>query len=324
MLSRGNGIELKDVDLILYHGKCPDGICGAWSVWSVYKESKNTFIGVQHGGTVPDVSNKNVLMIDFSYPKDVIESMLDSSSGKNAKHIFVLDHHKSSLDLVDIQHPNFSYVLDMSRSGAQLAYDYVHNKLSENTVDSDRPWFVNDIADRDLWNWKLPNSNYTTRAMFGLGFYESIEKFDEKLNTYSREYLTNIGEIFVNEDKEIYKSICKRAVYANLTIPSNPDNEERKFLVRIVGCDHSHTSNVGNLLCEEKNSEGKYLCDFSVMWRYEFSTDEWYISMRGAKESDIDLSSIARKFYKGGGHPKASGFTLKGAASLRNTFVPNT
>ena len=61
--------------------------------------------------------------------------------------------------------------------------------------------------------------------------------------------------------------------------------------------------------------------DFSIMWRYNFINDEWYISMRGVNE--LDLSAIAKDFG-GGGHPKACGFTIPKGENLYTYFTQFT
>ena len=44
-------------------------------------------------------------------------------------------------------------------------------------------------------------------------------------------------------------------------------------------------------------------CEFAAVWRYDFSNDNWYVSLRGRKP-DIDLTPYAKK-YGGGGHENA-------------------
>ncbi len=44
-------------------------------------------------------------------------------------------------------------------------------------------------------------------------------------------------------------------------------------------------------------------------YRHDFRNTKWYISYRASKWSLIDLSIITTTFG-GGGHPKASGFTI--------------
>jgi len=321
-------------DLIIYHGGCPDGTAGAWCFWQALNYDNSKFYPGRFNENPPDVTGKRVLFIDFSYPLDVTREML-----KSAKFIRVLDHHKTALRLQEITDSHFSLCLDMHRSGAQLAWDEIYttylnvyiaannqqtslgssyNPLNCNNVDiynkSGRPWFIDDIADRDLWLWTIPDSKYSTRAMFGLGYYESFENFN-KLTGLSRDYFVINGKLLAADDERSYSDITRKAVDCYAVSLVNP---ETKWKVRVVECDHTKASDVGNKLV----SDG--LCDFAVMFRYEILRDEWCISLRANVNSNIDLTEIVKHFGNGGGHPKASGFTIYGkdGKNLLSIFKP--
>ncbi len=150
--------------------------------------------------------------------------------------------------------------------------------------------------------------------MFGLGHYNSFETFN-LLITSTRGYYITEGNRLLSDDERVYANIIKRAVncYAISLIDS-----EKKWKVKVVDCDKSNASDVGNILVEDK----KY--DFAAMFRYEILRDEWWLSLRANVESDIDLTEIVKHFGNGGGHPKASGFTIYGkdGHNLRTIFHP--
>jgi oligoribonuclease NrnB/cAMP/cGMP phosphodiesterase (DHH superfamily) len=299
-----------NTDLVIYHGKCPDGVASAWCFWKLFGNSASVSYKPDlkfHPGKFeenpPDVSDKNVVFVDFTYPLKV---MLDLSS--KAKTITVLDHHKSAVPLLDHQTLRFNVKLDMNRSGAQIAWDelYCENISSENKDNAfksnDRPWFINDIADRDLWTWQLEGSKDTTRSMFSLGHYESFEAFN-KIQEKPREYYSAIGESLNKDDDRLYTALQNQAIDCLLISPKNP---EQTWKVRLASCYHSHASELGNRLV----SDG--LCDFAVLYRYDILRDEWWLSCRASNKSDIDLVGILKQFDKNsGGHAKAAGMTLK-------------
>lgn len=288
-------------DLVIYHGKCPDGTSGAWVLWQLLGKNSSKFYPGKFGETPPNVTDKNVVFVDFTYPADVIKEMLTV-----AKSIRVLDHHKTALPLTFIMDPKFSFVIDMERSGVQIAWDEVN-------FDKPRPWFVDAIADRDLWQWKVPNSVETCLAMFSLGYYDSIEKFDA-VQYCPKNYLIMVGSILNDKNKAVIDSYVKRAVDCVAQSLTTPD---KTWKVRVVECDHTVASDVGNDLVADG------LCDFAIMFRYDITKNEWWCSARASTKNDIDLTTILKHFDKNsGGHPKAAGFTLSNGLNLRSILTP--
>lgn len=296
-----NSIKI-DYDLIIYHNNCPDGIAGAWCFWKNMDKNIFKFYGGKFNEAPPEVSDKKVLFIDFSYSFNVMLELV-----KKAKYLRVLDHHKTSNHLKQIKEPKFSLLLDMSRSGAQLAWDEIY-------PEEKRPWFIDDIADRDLWKWKRDGSKESTRAMFGLGYYESINIFNQ-VSYQKRSDFIYAGEILLRDDDRIHKNVCNHSIdcYAHSLIDNNI-----KWKARLVCCGTASVSDVGDILLTDE------LCDFAALFRYEPLRDEWWISLRAHKNSEIDLTDVVKHFGNGGGHPKASGFTIYGSNghNLQTIFKP--
>jgi oligoribonuclease NrnB/cAMP/cGMP phosphodiesterase (DHH superfamily) len=289
-------------DLVIYHGKCPDGTAGAWPLWTLLSRDSTKFHPGKFGESPPDVTNKNVVFVDFSYPLEVIQGMLAV-----AKSVRVLDHHKTALPLCSIAHPNFTSVIDMDRSGAQIAWDEVYGK--DSSYNRPRPWFVDAIADRDLWQWKVDRSVDSCLAMFSLGYYESIEEFD-KVQYVPKDYLLNAGYILNFKNKQTVDALVSRAIDCIATSLTDPT---KTWKVRVVECDHTMASDVGNKLVLDG------LCDFSIMYRYDIVKDEWWCSARADNKNTIDLTEVLKHFDpKSGGHPKAAGFSLSGGKNLRS------
>jgi uncharacterized protein len=153
--------------LCIYHGGCDDGFASAWAVRHSLGEKVEIVAG-QYGRDPPDVSGRDVILVDFSYKRPVLEDM-----AKSARSILVLDHHKTAqedlvifprvIDRVDWQSQAEMGVgiivqFDMDRSGAGMAWDFFHPK-------SERPAFINYIEDRDLWRKALPGSDEFTIAL---------------------------------------------------------------------------------------------------------------------------------------------------------------
>jgi oligoribonuclease NrnB/cAMP/cGMP phosphodiesterase (DHH superfamily) len=297
-----NYIRPEDFDVCIYHGGCPDGIGGAYPFWRFNRDryrlddsdpNKFHIIPARHGQSYPKdvVANKNVVVVDFCYKKNDIISMCN-----NCKNVLILDHHATSVNELNginlEQYTNLLFTLDPDRSGAQIGWDYCYPEV-------ERPWFVEVIADRDLWKWELPYSNEIGKAFYLLGYtWDNMEMYynqprenDEK----NKQDLIEKGKLIIQKDNiEISKAI-------SCNVLCDFDG----YRVRMTSTIPTFRSEVGNKLSKMND------CDFAAIWRYDFTTDEWWISLRGSDSCTIPLNEICEK-YGGGGHPKASGFTIYG------------
>ena len=100
--------------LCIYHAFCADGFGAAWIVRRALGDGVE-FHAASYGQEPPDVTGRDVLMVDFSYKRPVLVQM-----AAKAKSILILDHHKTAqADLVDLP-DNVQTIFDMERSGAML------------------------------------------------------------------------------------------------------------------------------------------------------------------------------------------------------------
>ncbi len=127
--------------ICIYHGNCADGFGAAWTVRKALGEIE--FYAASYQEPPPDVTGKDVVMVDFSYKRQVLLEM-----SEKARSILILDHHKTAAeDLVDLPE-NVIAKFDMSRSGAMLAWDHFFPGESP-------PPLLLHIEDRDLWRFAL-------------------------------------------------------------------------------------------------------------------------------------------------------------------------
>ena len=75
--------------LCIYHGNCADGFAAAVII-RMYNPDMEFYPGI-YGEQPPDVTDREVIMLDFSYKKDLLEML-----AWRAKSILILDHHKSA------------------------------------------------------------------------------------------------------------------------------------------------------------------------------------------------------------------------------------
>jgi hypothetical protein len=135
---------------VLYHGNCPDGFGGAWSVW-LARGDNATYCPVSHGEPPPEIPpDASVLMVDIAYPREVALTLRD-----RVRELVILDHHKSAQeDLGDLDFATF----DMNRSGAMMGWNYMH-------PGQEPPPLIGYVQDRDLWRFELPNSREISAAL---------------------------------------------------------------------------------------------------------------------------------------------------------------
>jgi oligoribonuclease NrnB/cAMP/cGMP phosphodiesterase (DHH superfamily) len=321
--------------VVIYHGGCPDGTAAAWALSLALDNNSTYYHYGKFGEESPDVEGKDVIFVDFTYPLEQTRKLLDA-----AHMVLILDHHKTATQLEVITDPKLTLVIDQTRSGAQLAWDWMYSftntvrrdfvparcgsfSLSEvsevnkyiDLVDDQlckevRPWFIDHIADRDLWNWELPESKDTTRRMFSMGVYDNINNFYSLLDVEEQQ-IAKEGAILNQDDERMYQKLVKRAVLCNLTTLDG----KHTWKVKALECDHSYTSEVGSRLVKDNS------CDFAIIYRYNLPTKEWYISCRASKDNDIDLTQIIPLIDpNGGGHPKAAGMAIKSPNTL-DTFL---
>lgn len=277
--------------IVLYHASCTDGFTAAWCAWLKYGDDAE-YIPVQYGDDPPDVTGKDVLILDFSYRREVLLEMAGW-----AKSVRVLDHHRTAqreLDGMDgmivsrwengervEEKQNLSVTFDMERSGAGLAWDELYG--------GGRAPLVDYVEDRDLWRWKLSASREIS-AWIG-----SFEYDFATWNELHRE-LHHPGNFpgIVQSGAAILRS-------ADRHVASMVENAGRAivggFIVPFINTT-SLTSEIVGRLAEDAS--------FACGW-FQRKDGKLVYSLRS--RGNFDVSAIAKE-YGGGGHAAAAGFTL--------------
>jgi hypothetical protein len=276
-------VEPSQVNCVIYHADCTDGFGAAYAAWKLLG-NRAEYHACKHGTPPPDVADKIVVILDFSYSNKITKEMIKAAAG-----LIVIDHHKSAVvELHDITNTHF----DMNHSGARLAWDFFH-------PGKEAPKFIDYIEDRDLWKWELAYSKEFSAAFDMVPFeFEEFEKFEDDSvfdDSVKR------GSYILAYSKTVVKKVCDKAVH-------------RKYEgmdVMVVNSGH-WMSEIGARLSPD--------CDFAVIWFYDHKDRIIKVSLR-AFHDHIDVSEIA-KTYAGGGHRKAAGFTLPGDALVDDIFDP--
>jgi uncharacterized protein len=270
-----------EIDTILYHANCTDGFGAAWAAWKLLG-GRAVYIPASYGGEIPDVTGKNVAIVDFSYPREVLEEMREKANS-----LVLLDHHVTAEEALK----GLPYaIFDMSKSGAMLSWEFFHK-------DKEPPRMIKYIQDRDLWSWELPYSKEFSAA-FSMVPFEFAE-FDKY------------------EDDSMVDDAIKRGgyilAYTRQIVEKEMGHADRRKLlgydVLVVNCSH---------LISEVGAELAKNCDIAVIWYYSHKDASYKISLRSFHDH-VDCSQVA-KHFGGGGHKKASGFLIDKHCNIESIF----
>jgi oligoribonuclease NrnB/cAMP/cGMP phosphodiesterase (DHH superfamily) len=274
-------IEPSAIDLIIYHKDCTDGFGAAYAAWKLLG-SKAEYYACKHGTAPPNVEDKTVAVLDFSFDNATTKKMIQDAAG-----LIVIDHHKSAMvELHDISNTHF----DMTHSGARLAWDFFH-------PGKEAPKFIDYIEDRDLWKWELAYSKEFSAAFDMVPFeFEEFEKYEDD-SVFDD--AVKRGSYILAYSKTVVKKVCEKAVH-------------RKFEgmdIMVVNASH-WMSEIGARLSPD--------CDFAMIWYYDHEDRNIKVSLRSFHDT-VDVSELSKRFG-GGGHKKAAGFTLPGDALVDDLF----
>jgi uncharacterized protein len=264
--------------LCIYHGNCNDGFGAAWAVRHALGDDVNFFKGI-HQQSPPDVDGLDIILVDFSYKKNVLEEML-----KTAASITILDHHISAeKDLADLlKTKKIDGVFDISKSGAMLAWEWFN-------PGKQAPKLIEHIQDRDLWQFKLEGTNEILAAVSSYPFdFAEWDKFMACSND-ELEMLKRDGQAIerkLHKDiKELIATGVRRMTIGGYDVP-------------VLNAPSAYVSDAGNVMSVNEPFAACY-------WDHP---DGRSFSLRSS-ETGINVSEVARQ-YGGGGHIKAAGFTV--------------
>jgi len=279
--------------LCIYHGNCADGFGAAYAVWKRYGEEVEFYPGVYQQDP-PDVTGRDVIMVDFSYKLPVLEAM-----GKKARTITILDHHKSAAE--DLMHfanymdESFDVfggmaefggflpiraLFDMERSGAMIAWNYFH-------PNTPAPRLFEHIQDRDLWRFKLPGTREIQACVFSYPYDFAV--WDGLMNENELDRLKLEGEAI---ERKHFKDI------AELLKVTTQRMNISGYDVPVANLPYTMSSDAGHQLAQGEPFAACY-----------WDTPGGRVFSLRSSDVGLDVSEIAKRFG-GGGHRNAAGFKL--------------
>ena len=265
--------------LCIYHGNCADGFTSAWVVRRALGEDVDFHAGVYQDAP-PDVEGRDVVMVDFSYKRPVLEQIRDRAAS-----VLILDHHKTAeADLRDL--PGVVSVFDMNRAGARITWDHYF-------PNQEPPKLLLHVEDRDLWRFALRKTREIQASVFAYPYEFKVWDF---LMSADLDQLAIEGEAI---ERKHFKDI--RELVGVVTRRMNIGGHN----VPIANLPYTLTSDAGHHLAKGEPFAGCY-----------WDTPQGRVFSLRSTDEGLDVSAIA-KLYGGGGHRNASGFRLSYADAAK-------
>ena len=306
--------SLTSPQIVFYHRDCPDGISAAWAI---KKRWRSAFLIGLDAGNLPhsnvNIKGQKIVFVDLC--PNSVEGLMEII--QKSKETWIIDHHettrytldaliaKSSSDIISKLH----IIFDLSLAGCQLAWD----TCFESSFDSNRPWFIEYIADADLWTWTQLKSKEVNAALIEDGWvnFKGLDHlFGMENSSKFIERLVERGEVVTKSHRKEIDAAINAAVPALFL---------GKYKIWVSTVRRQYRSIVGNELAnkpfpvKEGESETTNLPAFAALWWWSYTELSWQISLRGPDlqtEDTPNLAEITSKLYKGGGHATAAGFTI--------------
>lgn len=261
-------------NICIYHGNCADGFTAAWVVRKALGEDVEFHAGF-YRDPPPDVSGKNVYIVDFSYPRDIMEKIVES-----AAQVFHIDHHDTAIkDMAGYENPKFYkfYSEENTESGAMLTW-----KFFWPTVEV--PDIIKHVDDRDRWQFKLPGTREISANMFSYAY--TFENWDMLMEQHLEQQIAEGSAIerrMAKDVQELMGVVVRRMNIAGYNVP-------------VANVPYQYGSDMCMHLAKGEPFAAYY---------YDKPTHREF-GLRSAIGA-VHVGEIAKQF-SGGGHEHASGF----------------
>ncbi len=257
--------------LCIYHAHCADGFAAAWAVRRRFGEGNVDFHPASYGQPAPDVTGREVIIVDFSYKRPELLAMAGQ-----AKHILIIDHHESAQrELVDLP-ANVETIFDMDHSGCMLTWNYY---FQDNLPP--KPFY--EIEDRDLWKFEFKGTREIVAALYSY-----------PMDFYTWDYLLPRDLALHTEGSTLIRAQDK--TIADLIAATTRHFWFGQVRVPVANVPHMFASEVGGKLAIGQ--------PFAATYYDDADGRKW--SLRSAPDG-ANVARIAEQFG-GGGHTHAAGF----------------
>lgn len=270
--------------LVIYHGNCADGFTSAWLANMAFagnvqtKEWRVDAVAGFYGEAPPDVTGRQVFILDFSYP---VEDMNVISA--QADHVIVIDHHESAIRKIgETRWHNVELNLSTERSGAYLTSLYFW-------PDREPEDMVKLVDDRDRWVFRDQRSRPFAAGLFSRLY--TLEDWNNAANNVEQTCVE--GEAIERKHHKDIEELLKVGVQM--------DNINQ-YSVPVCNLPYTMASDAGHKMLEMYPK-----APFAATWFLRNDGKRVY-SLRSRK-GGMNVAKVA-EIFGGGGHENAAGFTV--------------
>jgi oligoribonuclease NrnB/cAMP/cGMP phosphodiesterase (DHH superfamily) len=265
------------------------------------------YYAAYYGQDPPDCKGRKVWLLDFTYPRKVLFDKVLIPSTQTT----IYDHHKSAeADLQGIknelwdrgvQRDGDKIIFDMQRSGAGITYDdleAIHGKKKGFHLPryngERRQRLIDYIEDRDIWNWKLPNSKEVSAWITTVPMtFKDYDALAEDLNLAPGfDDIVSKGAAILAYIDLFGEKACASARFESIGTYKVPTIN----IQYMNSSDHLHK-------LQEIHPDAPFVAGY-----HRRLDGKWQFGLRSI--GDFDVSEVA-KTYGGGGHKNAAGFQVE-------------
>lgn len=293
--------------LVIFHHPCDDGFGAALAAWLKFGEGAE-YCGRNYNqpfDTLPPVAGRDVYILDFSFNKDQMLSIIGAADS-----VVWLDHHKTAFESwcgadyltesCQIFQSGYTetegkILLDNNKSGAVLAWEYFH-------PGTEVPKMIRHIDDNDRWQFKMKDTKPFIRHLRSLEMNFQVWGGLIEHTEHSREFVITgraIDRFFNKQVADILdQTKCPATIIDWDDKGFGLPEANKKWVGMAANVNGIFSSDAGELLARESGT-------FGLLW---FQRRNGTVSCSLRSNGDYDVSAIAGRFG-GGGHRNAAGFT---------------
>lgn len=266
--------------LVIYHRNCPsgDGFGAAFAAWLALGD-RAEYYPADYGDPVPDVSGREVYILDLSLPADTLVAL-----SHQAASLTLLDHHLTAQKNLATFKPVCCGKIhfDMTKCGSVLAWEHFHPGKPV-------PRLFRWLQARDLWTWDEPHAK---EFLAWLDTQEKgFERWAQVLALAEGELMAaiEVGRHLVQQ----YEGFCQGIAAGALPVTI------RGAYGLMVNASGAFRSEVGSLLAARSGT-------FGLVWRV---VEEGTVlcSLRSVKPYNVEQLAV---LFGGGGHVTSASFKL--------------
>jgi hypothetical protein len=330
------------------HSPCLDGFAAMWIVGHRFGFDNVEFVGVKYGDPVPDMTDRVVYIVDFSYPPHIL-----IPAAATAKSIVVLDHHETAREQwtpVELEADVLAQLMKAYPESDGKFYNVGTGRLSFDTSDDADTiqTFIYPIP-RNLdvvisnrhagtvttWDYLFPERQLDVPPILNaidngdrwvFGEFERTRDVCEYCRAHGflrvdREKFDFFTKLIEGEEEtptwSDYMELADRGAeiavaYDNLLLEFVPFDNPRliEFMGYTVPC-HA----VPDFFKSSVGDRFGKMYPFSITYDDNLVPGHRKFSLRSDKETGINVEEIAKQFG-GGGHVSAAGFTVPFSTAL--------